>query len=208
MPVSRTIRLVLAASVVPALALSMAPTVQAHVPPLRHIAASGVFAAPAVATNAFDYTADATDESPDLVPAGASARVHAWYPRNGRTYVLLRVRGLLPNREYGAHAHTTACGATGAEAGPHFQYEPQVPAPSAEVPVDPAYANSANEIWLDFTTDAMGRGWAFSRQDWQPSADRRPASVVIHIQHTADGTVTGSPAGSAGARLACLTVGF
>ena len=92
---------------------------------------------------------------------------------------------------------------TGTVAGPHFQYVPDPVTPST----NPSYANADNEIWLDFTTDSPGRGWAIAIQDWQPTAERRPASVVIHLEHTHDGT-DGGVAGTAGARLACLTVGF
>jgi superoxide dismutase, Cu-Zn family len=203
MRLPRTVRVALVATAIPIVAISVAPQAQAHTPPLRHVFASGTFAAPSGATNAFDYTLDASVGAPDLVPPGAAARVDAWYLPGGRTAVVLRVRGLVANREYGAHAHSAACGATGAVAGPHFQYRPDPVTPST----DAAYANADNEIWLDFTTDSSGRGWAIAIQDWQPTADRRPASVVIHLEHTHDGTAGGVP-GTAGARLACLTVGF
>lgn len=181
--------------------VALAPQATAGVAPVRHVAAHGSFADPLTTTPAGAFTYDVA-----LVPPGASARVDAWYLPNGRTVVVLLVRGLLPDREYGAHAHSAACGATGALAGPHFQDVPDPVVPS----VDPAYANSDNEIWLDFTTDHKGRGWAIAVQSWQPTADRRPASVVIHLEHTHDGSGTppAPPAGTAGARLACLTVGF
>ena len=203
MRVPRTVRLALVATAIPILAISVAPHSPGSHAALRHVFAAGAFAAPSVATNAFDYTLDASVGAPDLVPPGAAARVDAWYLPGGRTVVVLRVRGLVPNREYGAHAHSAACGVTGTVAGPHFQYAPDPVTPST----NPAYANADNEIWLDFTTDSSGRGWAIAIQDWQPTADRRPASVVIHLEHTHDGT-DGGVAGHAGARLACLTVGF
>jgi Cu-Zn family superoxide dismutase len=203
MRLPRMVRLALVTTAMPVLAVSLAPQARADTPLSRHVFASGAFAAPSVATNAFDYTLDASLGAPDLVPPGATARVDAWYLPGGRTAVVLRVGGLVPNREYGAHAHSALCGATGAAAGPHFQYVPDPVAPST----NPAYANADNEIWLDFTTDSSGRGWAIAIQDWQPTADRRPASVIIHLEHTHDGT-DGGVAGTAGARLACLTVGF
>jgi hypothetical protein len=48
----------------------------------------------------------------------------------------------------------------------------------------PAYANSENEVWLDFTTDVRGHATAESRHDWRfrPGAAR---SVVIHEHGTA-----------------------
>jgi len=131
------------------------------------------------------------------IPAGATARVQAVYDASGSTVVTLHVWGLAPNTAYGAHAHQNACGLTGAAAGPHFQYvqDPAIPS------TNPAYANPQNEIWLDLTTDAVGNGSAQTRVAWQFPSDRRAHSVIIHERHT-------SPDGTAGARLACLTVNF
>jgi len=140
------------------------------------------------------------------VPAGSTARVRWIYTdaASGKSIVVLQVRGLVPNREYGAHAHQFACGATDATvAGAHFQYVVDPVQPS----LDPAYANSANEIWLDFTTDDQGNGNARSVVNWQfPNAGgARAQSVVIHDHHT--DTHAGS-AGTAGPRYGCLTVAF
>ncbi|MFF4771674.1 superoxide dismutase [Microtetraspora fusca] len=155
----------------------------------RTVFARGTFASPATARNAFTYDQAA-------VPAGARAEVLASYPSRGRTIIRLAVHGLLPNREYGAHAHVNPCGATGAAAGGHFQHVPST---------DPSAANPANEIWLDFTTDRRGNGVASAVQDWRFDS-RRPASVIIHEHHTSHGDPP--PPGSAGARMACLTVPF
>src|SRR5688500_3036017 len=84
------------------------------------------------------------------VPAGARAEVVA-APRDGGTVVLLRTSGLLPDRDYGAHAHVNPCGLAPDDAGPHYQHV-------QGGATDPAFANPHNEIWLDFTTDAHGRG--------------------------------------------------
>jgi Cu-Zn family superoxide dismutase len=135
-----------------------------------------------------------------LVPASARAVVLAVYPRSGRTAVVMSVRGLLPDHDYGAHVHNNACGPAGTDAGSHFQNAVDPVQPS----VDPAFANPRNEIWLDFTTDRRGNAIAFAVQDFQFGA-RRPDSVVIHAMHTHTGA---GEAGTAGARLACLTVGF
>lgn len=135
------------------------------------------------------------------VPEGAKGRVKAIYDADGSTFVRLRVRGLLPNTEYGAHAHVNVCGPTGADAGPHFQHVVDPVSPST----NPEYANAENEIWLDLTTDAQGRGLAEAEVDWQFSPDRRAKSVIIHEEHTHTGQ---HDAGTAGARLACLTVPF
>ncbi|MEV8443172.1 superoxide dismutase [Actinosynnema sp. NPDC051121] len=130
------------------------------------------------------------------VPAGARAEVVA-APLAGGTAVMLRAHGLLPEREYGAHVHVNPCGPAPADAGPHYQH---VQGDAA----DPAFANPRNEIWLDFTTDAYGRGEAHARVEWQ-FGERRPGSVVLHEEHTH--TEPGH-AGMAGARVGCLTVPF
>ncbi len=135
------------------------------------------------------------------VPAGASARVQAIANGAGNTVITLHVRGLKPNTEYGSHAHRNACGATGAAAGPHFQHVVDPVQPST----DPAYANPRNEIWLDFTTDEQGNGSAQTMVRWQFTPERRAGSVILHEHGT---SADPGSAGTAGARLACLTVGF
>lgn len=138
---------------------------------------------------------------PALVPAGATVEVTG-SATDAATTTTLRVTGLLPNRTYGAHAHTTACSpADGAAAGPHFQFSQDPVTPS----VDPAYANPQNEVWLDVTTDANGAGEATSTVPWTFPDDRRPASVVLHEMETA--THAGH-AGTAGSRPACVSVDF
>jgi Cu-Zn family superoxide dismutase len=135
-----------------------------------------------------------------LVKAGSRGAVSA-QSGNGSTTVMLAVRGLEPNRRYGAHAHSKPCGETGDAAGPHFQYTVDPVQPS----VDPQYANPQNEIWLDLTTDPTGAGSAESTVAWGFPTDRRAESVVIHAMPTA--TDPGK-AGTAGARAACITVDF
>jgi Cu-Zn family superoxide dismutase len=135
---------------------------------------------------------------PDLVPVGALGTVGM--QAQDETSVRLAVDGLLPSRTYGAHVHTKPCGADGNAAGPHFQHEPDPQQPST----DPRYANPVNEIWLDLTTDAAGSGSAQATVPWQ-FAENRPGSVVIHADPTS--TEPGK-AGTAGARAACISVGF
>ncbi len=137
----------------------------------------------------------------EALPDGARARVKAVYDGAGRTHVQLQVWGLAPNTEYGAHAHTNACGATGAAAGPHFQNSVDPTSPST----DPRYANPTNEIWLDLTTNAAGHGVATTRVPWQFEPTRRAKSVILHVEHTHTGP---QDSGVAGARLGCLTVPF
>jgi Cu-Zn family superoxide dismutase len=132
------------------------------------------------------------------VPSGARATAHAVATGDGRTIVTLQVFGLLPDREYGAHAHVAACGPLPGDAGGHFQYVPGLAN-------DPAFANPSNEIWLDVHTDSEGNGSSKAVLDWQFPADRRAHSIVIHDHHTSSDPGT---AGMAGPRYGCLTVAF
>jgi superoxide dismutase, Cu-Zn family len=133
--------------------------------------------------------------NPALVPFGAKASSVGLTVATG-TVVTLSVHGLLPGREYGAHVHTQPCGADPADAGGHYQNMVDPHQPST----DPAFANNRNEIWLDFTTDAHGNGFALSTVDWG-FTDRHAHSVMIHDHHTHAG-------GAAGARLACVNASF
>lgn len=142
-----------------------------------------------------------------LLPEGASARVHAVYNAAGDTFVTLHVRGMKPGHTYGAHAHTGQCGLGGVTAGPHFQQNLDPAATPTTPSSDPAYANPANEIWLDVTTNAAGNGSTMAQLPWQFSPERAPKSVIIHEKRTATGGQDGK-AGTAGARLACVDVGF
>lgn len=140
----------------------------------------------------------ATTYNPGLVPVGAKAQAIV-IAAHGGTRTVLTVAGLLPDREYGAHAHVSPCGATGAAAGPHYQNRVDPVTPS----VDPAYANPDNEIWLDFTTSGAGTAAAVSSVDWAARPGAR--SITIHAMHT---HTDPGQAGTAGARLACLNVDF
>ncbi|MGI8814367.1 MAG: superoxide dismutase [Pseudonocardia sp.] len=134
-----------------------------------------------------------------LVPDGAKLFV-AEAVHDGLTTLVLDVRGLLPNRPYGAHAHVKPCGAKPEDAGPHFQHLPDPVKPS----VNPEFANPSNEVWLDFTTDTKGNATKATSVEWTFGAT--PAgSVVIHAEPTKTGP---GQAGTAGARAACVSVGF
>ncbi|WP_158884443.1 superoxide dismutase [Amycolatopsis anabasis] len=159
----------------------------------RVVAAHGEF-------GEFEPGANAVTYQPDLVPVDSKAHVLSVSSSGFGTTTWFAVAGLVPNREYGAHAHTNACGATGNDAGPHYQNVQDPVSPS----VDPAYANPRNEIWLDFTTNAHGRAHANSKVDWQ-FGERRAKSIVIHETHT---HTDPGHAGMAGARLACLNVDY
>jgi superoxide dismutase, Cu-Zn family len=147
----------------------------------------------------YEHGADAVTYDEALVPTGSRATVLS-IPAVGGTVVSLRVRDLVPGRRYGVHVHQNLCGATGDVAGPHYQHVPDPVQPS----VDPAYANPRNEIWLDLTTDRNGDARSSTTVDWQ-FVDRHAGSVVLHAEHTH--TAPGH-AGTAGARLACVTLDF
>ncbi|WP_410617848.1 superoxide dismutase [Amycolatopsis sp. cmx-8-4] len=180
-------------SVVVAAALAVLVPGVAAASPVHAVTAGGTFTAYAPGAHAVTYR-------PDLVPTGARAHVFGLSAAHAGTTTSLVVTGLLPGRSYGAHAHAQPCGATGDAAGPHFQHVPDLVKPS----VHPAYANPRNEIWLDFTTDRLGTGFARSTVDWTFGA-RRANSVVLHETHT---HTDPGHAGTAGARLACLDVAF
>lgn len=152
-----------------------------------------------VVTAVFAQDDAATNYNKTLVPDGSKVLV-AENVYDGATTVTLNVRGLVPNRAYGAHAHAMPCGPTGEAAGPHFQHTPDPVKPS----VDPAFANSANEIWLDFKTDAQGDATTASTVPWV-FTNAKAASVVIHADPT---QTTPGKAGTAGARVGCVSVGF
>jgi Cu-Zn family superoxide dismutase len=152
-----------------------------------------------VVTAVFAQDDAATNYNKTLVPDGSKVLV-AENVYDGATTVTLNVRGLVPNRAYGAHAHAMPCGPTGEAAGPHFQHTPDPVKPS----VDPAFANSSNEIWLDFKTDAQGDATTASTVPWV-FTNAKAASVVIHADPTQ--TAPGK-AGTAGARVGCVSVGF
>ena len=145
-----------------------------------------------------DRPPTAVTYAPQLVAPGAKVLVAAATGR--RSTVVLVVAGLLPNRTYGAHVHVRPCGATGAVAGPHYQNVVDPVQPS----VDPAYANPSNESWLDFTTGDRGYARAVSHVRWEFRAGQAN-SVVIHEQAT---RTEPGVAGTAGARVACVTVPF
>ncbi|MDQ3093108.1 MAG: superoxide dismutase family protein [Actinomycetota bacterium] len=153
---------------------------------------SGTLAPPPEAEGTYTYDQTAA-------PAGAELTV-ASSATDGGTRVELTVDGLAPNRTYGVHAHVNPCGETGDAAGPHFQNVQDPVSPS----VDPAYANPRNEIWLDVRTDADGAGSATTEVPFD-FAGRAPASVVLHETPT---SIAAGEAGTAGGRLACLTVPF
>ncbi|MEJ2866181.1 superoxide dismutase [Actinomycetospora sp. OC33-EN08] len=135
-------------------------------------------------------------------PAGANLTVETVRAQDSTT-ATLTASGLQPNRGYAAHLHTRPCGATGNDAGPHFQNRVD-PAATPEKPSsDPAYANPENEFWLDVRTDAAGAGTSGATVPFALT-DRAPASLILHEKEMT-ATAPGQ-AGTAGGRLACVTL--
>ncbi|MBO3737076.1 superoxide dismutase family protein [Actinoplanes flavus] len=145
--------------------------------------------------------ATAVTYQPALVPPGARATVTVEKTPAG-VRVKLLATGLIPGRVYGAHLHTSPCGEDPAAAGPHYQHRPDPAAGPGRPSVDPAYANPRNEVWLDLTAGRNGVGRSVSAQEWTFDRKRAPWSLVLHAEHTHTGP---GEAGTAGARLACLT---
>ncbi|MBW1603458.1 superoxide dismutase family protein [Streptomyces sp. JJ66] len=144
------------------------------------------------------HVPQAVTYAPGLVPPGARVAVRQRVSEGAMT-VELRVRGVAPERTYGAHAHTRPCGPDPADAGPHYQNVVAPPGHSS----DPAYVNPDNEVWLDITADGAGEGASRSEHAWtfRPGQAR---SVVLHTH----GTQRHGDPGQAGQRLACFTVDF
>ena len=170
-----------------------APTSEETMTPV----AEGDLAPPGRASDAFTYDTA-------LAPEGAHLAVSVTADP-AKTRIRLVVEGLLPERGYAAHAHANPCGASGDVAGPHYQHDPDPAAAPGKPSTDPAYANPQNEIWLDLRTDGDGNGESTVEVPFV-FGDRAPASVVVHAAETT--AMAPGQAGSAGDRLACLTVPF
>lgn len=155
----------------------------------------GALAAPTPSSMADTY-------NPALAPTGARLTANM-NPSGETTIAELAVSGMLPNRGYAVHAHTNACGDKPAAAGPHYQNRVDPAATPQKPSTNPEYANPRNEVWLDLRTDATGAGTARTTVPFV-FADRGPGSIVVH---EAEQTATGSgDAGTAGARIACITL--
>ncbi|WP_304452290.1 superoxide dismutase family protein [Nocardiopsis sp. YSL2] len=137
------------------------------------------------------------------VPVGATADVQVRV-EDGKTSVQFTGTGLEGDRDFGAHVHTQQCGEEPTDSGPHYQNEVDPAATEDEPSSDPAYANPENEVWLDFTTGPDGNALSTATVDWT-FREGEAQSLVLHDQHT--GTEPGE-AGTAGDRLACVTVEF
>ncbi|MFC3452622.1 superoxide dismutase [Amycolatopsis speibonae] len=135
----------------------------------------------------------------DLVPPGAKVTVRV-RTAGKQTSVTMTTKGLNPGRMYTAHAHAKPCGVDPNGSGPHYQNVKDTVRPS----VDPAYANPANELWLDLMIDANGLGETTSNVSWI-FREKEANSVVLHVGHT---KTAAGVAGTAGERIACVTTEF
>ncbi|RKS06217.1 Cu-Zn family superoxide dismutase [Nocardiopsis sp. Huas11] len=161
---------------------------------------------PAVTASIFmewDEGAGAVTYDETAVPVGATADVQVRVEAE-ETGVQFTGTGLEGDRDFGAHVHTQPCGEDPSDAGPHYQDEPDPAATEDEPSADPAYANPENEVWLDFTTDADGNAVATATVDWT-FREGEARSLVLHDHHT---STEHGEAGTAGDRLACVTVEF
>ncbi|MFB8765355.1 superoxide dismutase family protein [Nocardiopsis alba] len=172
---------------------SQAPTAQ---PTTEPSVTASIFLPPGESTGALTY-----DET--AVPEGATSDVQVRV-QGGSTYVQFTGTGLEANRDFGAHVHTQPCGDDPADSGPHYQNELDPAAEEGEPSTDPAYANPENEVWLDMTTDDSGNAFVTATVDWE-FREGEARALVLHDEHTA--THEGH-AGTAGDRLACVTVDF
>ncbi|HXU80695.1 MAG TPA: hypothetical protein VN914_04820 [Polyangia bacterium] len=138
----------------------------------------------------------------DLGDAGANPAMNilgtaaAFKLPGGKTRVVLQVSGLAPSKAYGSHVHKLAC--ADMMAGGHYQDKPAAAADAAAT--DPMFGNPMNEIWLDFTTDAAGKGMADRTVDFKVRPGEAKA-IVIHAMMTGSG-------GVAGPKLACVNIAF
>jgi len=83
---------------------------------------------------------------------------------NNRTFVVVVVTGLAPNTTYGSHVHKQACAVGDADG--HYQFVPGGP------------ADSVNEIWPGFTTNASGVGIGLAHN--AGIAGPTAVAVVVH----------------------------
>ena len=141
--------------------------------------------------------------NPEIAPTDARVQLVLDQSAPERTTVSLAVDGLVGNRSYAVHIHARQCGLSGADAGPHYQHTIDPAAGPQNPSVDPAFANPQNEVWLDVSTDDAGRGNSQAQVPFG-FTERPPGSVVIH--EAARTATEPGKAGSAGNRVACITI--
>jgi len=160
-------------------------------------AAAGPGAPASTLVSVHRWAAPLTDLQPTTVDALDSGRARLlMVSHQGATSFVLALSGVgaaAAGRTYGAHLHTGPCvPGDGAAAGPHYN-------DSTTRGVVPPIVGPDTEVWLDVTIGAGGSAVAVAHVPFVPSPGQR--SVVLHAQPTDDH-------GTAGARLACLPVGW
>ncbi len=114
----------------------------------------------------------------------------------GMMRITVKMTGLPANGLFECRLHKLMCDDADQDAGGDYQNR-RFPRDGSAV--DPAFANSTNEAWMDFTTDATGAGFAETIVGWIPRPDEAN-SIIIH-----DGVVD---AAIPGAPLACTNLPF
>ncbi|MFE2376223.1 superoxide dismutase family protein [Streptomyces sp. NPDC059398] len=89
-----------------------------------------------------------------LVPAASRIEVEQYTDPSG-TRVTARLAGLTPGHRFGMRVHTRPCGGTPAAAGPRYLHGAAGRKPGP-----------ADEVRLDFTTDAQGAATVTARRGW------------------------------------------
>lgn len=139
----------------------------------------------------------------DMLPMGVTENpaknitgsATAWYD-GVKTTITLEVANLPPMAQFGSHLHKLDCATE--KAGGHYQH---TPAPTAEEAATAPFANTMNEVWLDFATDAAGVGKNTVSVNWAVRATEAK-SIIIHEK------ITDPMTGKAGARYACIAMPF
>ncbi len=186
-----------------AVAAAIAATTAFAPSPTSVTVTQGVFQSPAHNARSAAVTYDRA-AVPEFSRIQVTQRTHGGRAGNGGTQVGLRVHELQPNRAFGAHVHSEACGAKPDASGPHYQNRKDPAAAHGKPSTNPAYANPRNEVWLDLRTDPNGNGRSSADVNWR-FRPGQAKSVVLHAHRTHTGP---GQAGEAGDRLACVNVGF
>jgi hypothetical protein len=122
------------------------------------LAVSSASAGGAIVTRG-DFHAFASGTGLDI-----SGRAQMVRTADGKTIVMVHLKGLVGETTYGSHVHRAACDA--GEADGHYKFDPDGP------------AAPPNEIWPGFTTNGAGVGNGKARVDATAGADA--VSVVVH----------------------------
>jgi len=148
-------------------------------------------AVPAIGGSAVHAQGELTDLRSTVDPTdGASGRATG-VRRPGQTVVVLNIQGIdqaAVGRTFGAHVHIGPCTINnGGAALGHYNHGGGI--------------SSDTEVWLDFTVTAGGTGHSTAIVPFDIPEDAA-ASIVVHELPTDPST------GLAGARIACIGIGF